>query len=581
MAEENKQGSLIRAVLCGFLIAFNVVLFMNYFLDVNVWPASIVWFIAIDLGFVFIIAYPFDVNGVIALTIFLLILGYAAYGPYATYLRGPMGDIKESLSDLPGMAEKQIHCLSLIFTNHMAYQQECVISKQPKGPEEEPEDYGIEIMDFEMQPDTEIYGGMPMQIWMTLENMGSYDANNVLIKSDAGEYDECDLEILNIDEGGINGNYSEKIRKETNHYYSVRGKINDPWKEDCTYAKNKMVIGGNIKTTYSYDYQTESYLEIEAIKNVNESEPEFRVESAKEKAAPANILMYTFVPLIFEGAGEGYKEALIPISFQNERRRGKIIFRGKYVKDNVLLAKGVIGATGYCTIVCLGNPACLSECTASYMQDKIEYNHCEVVSDKENEADTFTLGSFNEEECNEAKIKALTNEKEEYIGCEIYVEIETNDETDCTKKGGSWKEDICKKIEKIDVESKELCERLNTKIIYKVFGNYKRSNYDKITIYLVGDIGEYVNLECGEDSEDEIVICNPGTDKLELIWVNNELDLKPNEKKFVYSGVKVKLTNKFPSDAINFNFGIKADTTYRVEMETTDNLQIKNRDYTN
>lgn len=327
MKGESKSGYLMKAVLCGFLIAFNVVLFMNYFLDVSLLPGSLFWFGAIDVAFVFLIAYPFKEGGVIALTIFLLILGYAAYGPYSEHLRGPMSNIGESMSELPGTAEKQMHCLMLIFSNPMAYQQECVLPDQEKATGEKPEDYGLEITNFEtnfgLQQKGEIYAGMPIQIWMTLENKGSYGATNVSIKTTGGKYEVCEnLEVLNIT--GITGNYSDNIRKETDHYFSLTGSVNDPWTEECTYAKNKMLIGGTIKTTYSYDYQTESYLEIEAIKNINESKSKFKVNSAKEKAAPANTLMYTFVPLIWKGAGAGFKEGIIPISFKNERRGKKI-----------------------------------------------------------------------------------------------------------------------------------------------------------------------------------------------------------------------------------------------------------------
>ena len=523
MKGESKSGYLMKAVLCGFLIAFNTVLFLNYFTD---WQ-GIVGMIVIDIAFVFLIGYPFEESQpmpVIALTVFLLILGYAAYGPYATYLRGPMSQISESLSDMPEMAKKQMHCLMLIFTNPMAYQRECVLTEQKKLPEEKPEDFGLEITNFEIQPpEKEIYAGMPMQIWMTLENKGDYDAKNVEINTSGGKYEVCEnLEVLNIK--SINGNYSDKIRKETNHYFSLTGRINDPWDEkvNCTYAKNKMIIGGTIKTTYSYDYETESYLDMEVIKNVNETIPKFRVESAKEKAAPANILMYTFLPLIWKGAGEGFRECIIPISLKNERRKGTIVFRGKY-----------------------------------------EYKWFEgaLESIKNEIRDWTPLGDYEYQYC-----VNKTNTSQELNKCE--------------------KEEEGKNIT-ININNESSCVECGGEPIYRIRGKRDRNEieYDKIIIKPVGDVGKYIRLSCNKKLSDEdkisSCICVNNICEIKYAGEKNDLKIEPGDKELLYTGLTLSLEKvPWPKKDLKFTFGIKSHATYMVEMEKSENLQIKNPHYT-
>jgi hypothetical protein len=302
--------------------------------------------------------------------------------------------------------------------------------------------------------------------------------------------------------------------------------------------------------------------------------------------------MYVVSPLVWEV--EGWGEGIIPISFQNERRKGEIIFRGKYVNDNVLLAKDLI-STGlkiaYCDSICAKNPVCVAECTASFIEDesKRKYHHCGVMD--VNGEEIYRLESLSEGECNNTKIWTKTDGSGNYIGCLAYREINADDKEECKNNNGEWMEEsgesVCiRKYEIGDITNEEICKSLKTEAFYKVFGKYERTNYDNITIYIVGEEAKnYTNLTCGEGEQD-VVTCkefSPDYDKVELIWTNNELDLKPNEKKFVYSGVKVSLKG-WPGDLLNYpldlNFGIKADATYRVEMERSDNLQIKNLHYT-
>ena len=586
-----READFLEALVCGFLVALSAALFVEYFGIADFGPQMFGIFIGglalINFAILFLIAWPFRFSGVFVFFVIIMILGYAAYGPYASYLRGPMSQISESLSDMPEMAEKQMHCLMLIFTNPMAYQRECVFTKPRKLSEEKPEDFGLEITNFEIQPpEKEIYAGMPLQIWMTLENKGDYDATNVLINTDGGEYEVCEnLKVLNA---STHGHYSDRIKKGTNHYFSLTGRINDPWDEKvkCTYAKNKMVIGGTIKTTYSYNYKTESYLEIEAIRNTNETTPNFKVESAKVKAAPANILMYTFIPFIWEGAEGGFREGIIPVSLKNERKRGKIIFRGKYVHDNKLLAKDMI-STGlketYCNLVC-ETPACIAECVYSFMEEKNrrKYDHCAIVDSNGKEVDR--LKDLNENECENTKIWANSSINGTYTGCFVYRKIDAKSQETCKEKGGKWDntENVCVKLDKIeDIASEDLCKSLKTEIFYRVYGKYERSNYDQITVYVVGEEAKnYINLSCDKNAQNIVMCTNYGNDKVKLTWLNDDVDLNSGDVKLVYSGVKISLAGWPNKNRLKLNFGIKANATYRVEIERTNRLQIDNPHYT-
>ncbi|RLJ02783.1 MAG: hypothetical protein DRP10_00185 [Candidatus Aenigmatarchaeota archaeon] len=522
-----READFLEALVCGFLVALTAALFVEYFGIADFGPQMFGIFIGglalINFAILFLIAWPFRFSGMFVFFVIVMVLGYAAYGPYATYLRGPMSQISESLSGMPEMAEKQIHCLVLIFTNPMAYQRECVLTEQPPAPEEKPENFGLEITEFQMQPRTEIYAGMPIQIWMTLENKGDYDAKNVEINTSGGKYEVCEnLEVLNIK--SINGDHSDKIRKETNHYFSLTGRINDPWDEKvkCTYAKNKMVIGGTIKTTYSYDYETESYLDIEVIKNVNETIPKFRVESAKEKAAPANILMYTFLPLIWEGAGEGFREGIIPISLKNERRKGTIVFRGKY-----------------------------------------EYKWFEgTLESIKNEMQDWTpLGDYKYQYC-----VNKTNTSQKLDKCE--------------------KEEEGKNIT-ININNESACVECGGEPIYRRKGKRERNGteYDKIIIKPIGDVGNYIELSCNKklSEEGKISSCSCVNNVCEIKYAGekNDLKIKPGDDELLYTGLTLSLKKGlWKKEDPKLTFGIKAHATYRVEMEKSESLQIKNPHYT-
>ncbi|MCK4428899.1 MAG: hypothetical protein KAU95_00880 [Candidatus Aenigmarchaeota archaeon] len=522
MSEMELAGNLMNAVLCGFLVAFNVVLFLNYFTDIYLTGGSLAWYVIVDLGLIFLVAYPFRMEGMIATTIFLLVLGYAAYGPYAEYLSEPISGIKEGLVELPKLAEHKMHCFSLALTNPMAYQTECVLPDQRKGEEEKPENQGLEINSFGM-PTREIYPGMPLQMNLVLENYGDYPAENVEIKTTTGEYDKCgDLPILR-DIKPENG--TEKLNKsipmETRWPHYVKGWVEDPWEGNCTYAKNKMVIGGDIKTIYSYEYKTESHLEnINIIKNVAETRTDFQVESAKEKAAPATILMYTFVPLIWEKEG-GFSETTVPISLSNKRKRGKVIFKGQYKYDWLTATE----------------------------DNATEWN-------KE-----WTLVS-------EKSYKHCVNS------------------TNTTKKLSTCKKEVEGETVTIKTDTEEKCLECGGVGVYRWQGKKTgNSTYDKITIKPIGEAANYITLSCDGKPSDEgkVVACSCSGNICELIYVGGwgNLEIKSNKQELLYSGLTITLDGgEWPKpDAVKMSFMLYADATYTFESSNNKHIQIKNPHY--
>jgi len=587
-----EPGYLMKAVLCGFLIAFNTVLFMNYFLDINIIGTSFMWFVLIDAALILLVAYPFQEGGAITITIIFLIFGYALYGPYAEELAGPMRGIKESMSGMPELAEKQMHCMMLIFTNPMAYSQECG-PDQEKVIEEKPEDFGLETVDFKILPDVDIYAKMPIQIWTVLDNKGDYPAVNVMINSTGEKYRNCEVKVLNVSK--TSGGFIDNLRPSQTHHYNMMGLINDPWKGagKCTYAQNKMRLDGTIETTYSYDYRTESYLELEAVKNVDEIK-RFEVPSAREKAAPANTLMFTFSPLIWEGAGDGYREAIIPISFQNEMQKDEINLRGETVHHMVYMDNDYEKST-WCKKVCseLKELDCMADCLASYTKEISKAHHCEAVYEEYSRTGEVLKGVATDI-CGSYRGVPKYNSGG-YTTCIMREDIHATDEPDCKNRtnsniikhqdGSYW---FCANAndKKIDIKfsEEEYCKLARGVIIFQVGGNYKRATSDMISLSIIGEQAkDYLELSCDESvevSEDDVVKCESGDDgKVNLIWLNNKLTLKHGEKKFVYSGVKITLTG-FPDDVTKFNFGVKSDANYRVTITRANTFKVNNPYYT-
>jgi len=115
----------------------------------------------------------------------------------------------------------------------------------------------------------------------------------------------------------------------------------------------------------------------------------------------------------------------------------------------------------------------------------------------------------------------------------------------CKEKGGKWDntENVCVKLDKIeDIVSEDLCKSLKTEIFYRVYGKYERSNYDQITVYVVGEEAKnYINLSCDKNAQNIVMCTNYGEDKVKLTWLNDDLDLNSGDVKLVYSGIKISL----------------------------------------
>jgi len=619
--------SLLEAVFTGFLIALSALLFVEYFGVVDLGNISI-GILVVDLILIFFVGVPGRSQGSIVILVILLVLGYAAYGPYATYLREPMNNIREGMQQAPSIVGEQIHCLTLLMTNPMQYTRECTMGEQQKAHGEKPEDLGIEITNFELQPESEIYAGMPLQLWFTLENKGDYTARNLIIRATGSKYENCEYEILNLtpDE---KIKFKDNLKPGETYYYGINGITVDPWKDGCNYAEYKSVIGGNIEVAYSYEYKTESFLNVEVIKNLNETTPRFRIESAKEKAAPANILMYTFIPLIWEGATESYKKVLIPVSFKNERRDGKITYRGKLVHNTVYLKEGE-NEIEWCNRTCkeILEPGC-NEKNINDCKDDVKivdlnestYSYCALVSENR----FISLSGLNPTDCNNTFTSRPIND-ENSQDCIAYKALpKVSDKSECGDNNRIWcnrscinairnnytskslsvpsvlsnADELCLVIV-TEVESSDLndCLSLNSTKFYRIYGNYSRNKFDVISIYVVGKlVQKSVELKCG-DAESEVVVCCDDNAKVvnkecdssknyndltvDLVWRENALELDPGEKKFVYSGVYLSLKQgDWPSEfGKSFNFGIKADATYKVEIDKSEYIRINNPHYT-
>jgi hypothetical protein len=596
------EFNIFEGILCGVLSALTALLFVEYFGVPTGFEGS--WLILINLLIIFVIAWQFRFGGVFVAFILIFTLGYAAYGPYYQYLREPMDNMRGTMVDLPNTAGNQFHCISLIFSNPQQYITECQFTDQQKQVEEDPLDLGLEIHNFRIP--NKIYPGISTIVQVNLENKGDYDALNTYLEFEKGKYDECKLELFDI----IGSNYKEKFEVKPGETFGYRFRVraNDPWDEsnNCKFAKNKNLIGGDIGIRYSYDYQTESSLEdIKAIRNVDVAEPDYGYIPAKEKAAPANIIMGTVVPLIWKDADVTFKEGDIRINFINERKRGNTTFRGKYVRKYTILSgteiqKNILKA---CDSIYENDPSTTCYNTFKENESERKYDHCSV---KEGQDELKKL-DFSEEECSKAQIVAKKDEDENFEGCYVRITIEINESVgeekskECEDKGGTWNDDetLCIKIEKkLDANDEGECNSSIIETYYQVLGTYKRSEFDTITLYVVGDDAKkYVNISCNDESTTDIVICCDkntdsedcliGTkeavtaseeDKVVLIWKENEINLKPGEERPVYN-VKLKLVS-FPTNFDYFYFSVKADATYRVSMADKQGLSIYNPHYT-
>ena len=597
-----READFLEAIVCGFLVALTAALFVEYFGIVDIGPHMFGIFIGglalINFGILLLIGWPFRFSGVFIFFIITMVLGYAAYGPYAEYVRGPMDNIRESIKTTPGMMERQLHCLSLIMTDPRRYDAECGFDNQVVVPDEKPENYGFEITNFETLT-KDIYAGTFMQIETNFENKGDYPAKNVLIEIDGGSYRECDnVDVLNVTGG--KRRVLEEVKIGEVYNYRFKGKINDPWLKgvSCTYAKNKAFIGGNINLEYSYDYQTESYIDdLRAIRSSEEIDPKYEVKAAREKAAPGNVLMHTFSPLIWEE--ESFREAMIPISFKNERVEGSLKFRGINKTNTVELESGWSNED-WCKETCekisedVLEYNCIEDCLNSITIMNETYHYCKLKPDNKK------INGVNETFCRNS-IVGYTEDPDthDYAGCWAG-EDNSLGETSCKNaedgiplyrisegyigclNSSNKVIKIKKYLRNVD---KDACMDKSLTPVYKVEGGYSRSCVDNITIYIVGNDGKtYVDLTCGEGSEDDLVSCSPVTGKEDTVvlrWKTGGISLNPGESKPVYSGVKLILKD-FPDNANikEINFGVKADATYRLGIVQNKGLTIYNLHYT-
>ena len=584
-----REHSFLEAIFTGLLVALSAVLFVEYFGVSELWNVPLIsdlihislGLAIIDLIILFFIGTPGKAYGTTIFVVILLIIGYAAYGPYASYLRGPMRSIGEGIATIPELGQRQLYCLSLLFTNPMAYATECGTAvEQPKAPEEKPEDLGLELTNFEF-PYTEIYAGSPLEITAILENKGDYSAIDVTIDVDSSEYEECGIDVFNITEK--NGYYAEKINPEEIHYFSAIATVNDPWESDCKYAKNKAVIGGTMKLSYSYKYRTESYLDMDVVREYQGEKIEVR--SAKEKAAPGNVLMLTTTPLIWNWSS-GFRQRTIKVKFKNERLDGEIIFRGEAITGTVYLEEDKLSdiAKYWCEEICkdIGEVGCregdTSECEKSFGEINRTKAYC-LVKPIEVRIDNLDCSKI---------IIGYSKENECLAGIPLK---DIDNETECLENGtpiynskGKYK-DCLNKSTVVDLEA-ENCTDLSITQVYKVEGNYTRKDPDSIRIYLVGEQAKkYVNLVCGTQRESDLMRCKPVNDnEIVLTWKEGDQKLQKGETKLIYSGLIVNLTQgKWPQEfeeVDKFSFVIKADATYRTRITETRNLQIYNPHFT-
>ncbi len=583
-----KGQGFLEAILTGFLISLSSFLFVEYFgvMDLGKFGPFVAGLFVVNFILLLFIGVPGKLYGTSVVLVILLVLGYAAYGPYAEYLRGPMDDISEGMETAPGTIEHQIHCLSLLTTDPMSYQTECVAPDQRRAEEENPEDYGFEMLDFRTSTG-DIYASMPLQAQTNFENKGDYNAENVLIKVTGGEYRECETEVFNLTGEKIKKLYT--IGPEETYNFRFKGKINDPWSKDvdCGYAKNKASIGGKINLEYAYDYQTESYIDkLRAIRNTEETDPRFDINSAREKAAPGNVLMLTFGPLIW--SEESFQDSNIQVGFKNERVNGDVIFRGESEKAIVIMNE-IWNKEKWCEEFCKGvlEPGCNEEntsgCTNDVEKVKSIYSYCEITPIGE---------TINKEEefCNKAVVGFTKKEDGTYSDCKAGEPIDVSNETECNESENGtpiynsvgYEACLNKSTDlEIDVDGQAQCNESSANSMYEVKGKY--TGYpDKITIYIVGEKGkEFVDLACGED-ESEFVDCSDidEEDKVELKRKKGRYELGSGEKQFLYSGVELSLTG-FPTNLNikEINFGVKSDATYRVKMIESKELTIHNPHY--
>ncbi len=230
MTAENFLSGLIA----GILIALTAAIFIQYF-GVSAWDPLLA-FAIINIAFLIFVGIPFKLSGTTVFTIAILFLGYLAYGPYSGYLQPIFYKAGKTFNQIPANVEKTVHCLTLLFTNPMAYTKECVTTKPRTAPKEKPEyANALEATKFQIIP-KKLYPGSAVSVAMQLENKGDFDAKNVSVRLYSGKYTRCDLNVLDLtktEEFNLG-----TLKKGSVKFISNEGFVNNPWGEDL---KGKIV----------------------------------------------------------------------------------------------------------------------------------------------------------------------------------------------------------------------------------------------------------------------------------------------------------------------------------------------------
>ncbi|MGC9310526.1 MAG: hypothetical protein ACP5E4_02255 [Candidatus Aenigmatarchaeota archaeon] len=556
------ERSTLAAVVCGSLIAFVTVLFWNYFHDWSLFDflfsADIIGMIIVDLFLVFLIAYPAKkpVRNVIVLIIIMLMLGYLNYGPYESYVVGPLEGLKDSgLRDIPSMMGNAFHCITILFTNPMAFTTECELGGETKkAPEEAPQPVGIEITEKGILQD-EIYPDYPLEFQIRFENLGDYIARNVTvvtnISSGDAKYRVCEEEIF---KDATSNGYKDfgDIKPKHIEYYRLFGKVADPWTSDeCTYATNKKSITAKIKTKLSYDYATESNLKIDVVRSFNETH-EVGLNSELAKSAPLTIKMFTLSP--YSWLDEDFRTKTIDLRLQHEYADGVMKFRGMYEFDTFYR----LGETAYelAEDVLAESPVDFENWEWTGRDE--HYDFCVNKTDP-----TQELEASDAEEC-----------VKKYLGC---VDSSGNlddsiSEADCDSSGG----------EKRYQEGEP---------VYKARAKKVRPEgaYDEITVFIVGeDNAEFVNLSCQGNSsgvsgiggcvckeEGESHVC-----KIRYVGPKGDLEISKGDRTEILYPLQVNVTGFPGQSAVNsFTFDLHANATYSFEYSMAQDLTVMNPHY--
>jgi len=548
------ERSLNIAVICGLIIACMTLLFLHYFHDWN----GLVGMVIVDLVLILVVAYPArrPMMAVGILALLVLPAAYLDYGPYAAYIVGPIEKITGdgSIAAIPKMAEKNFHCVVILMTNPMAYEQECVLSEQQKAPEEAATISGIEITRYTSMPEKEIYPYGSLELYITFENEGDYVARNFTVvtnTSSGATYRVCQESIFK--DLITNGRkYEPAVKKGQTLEYRIVGKVADPWiqeDERCTYAINKKLIDASIKTNFTYDYGTESSLTFEIARSLNLTDHR-DVVSALEKSAPMTILMHTFSPISW--SEKDFSNRTMYIRLKHDYDEGIMTFRGKYEFRDVVR----IGSVIYETLEDYQKNLPVSK-EWEWVGQIETYDYCV------NKTDTSQI--FTDARTAEDCIK-------KYMVCvdktDVSQTISAVNASDCEAKDG---QPVYREGEPV----------------YKARAKKTRNDgdFDELIVWPIDSgTSEYINLSCGGNMSEETdsggCICENNLCKIRYVGGQGDLKLSKGDDKLLYTNLMVEVTG-FPEDSIanTIKVSLHANATYNVAYERKITLNVLNPHY--